>query len=272
MLLDVFDTIVEALKRWSNAIGLGWIVVIATTLALLTIVVSFVCTQLSIERKTAKAVEKLNHYLEKNPFITEENLVEFNKLMKHIPKQMRAQWQHFMINRDKKASEFFTDDNCIDKPFKASSYSNHIVAVKTFMIAVAVLSFVFGLAYYTSPSTDLTFSYQTLLSSLIVPAGVVIISEIYTMFLKTRKNNLVSDLYFDFDKLRKNLDRAVTTLPDYIDYEILFTRKEITAGIPVLQEYLEQRARFEQEQIKKAKENQKSLKTKPHNCGLFLFS
>ena len=256
MLLDILETIIDALTRWSNGVGLGLIVAISLGLVLITIVISFVATQASIERKTTKAVAKVNRYLEKHPFITDENLVEFNNLMKHIPNQMRAQWQQYMVNREKKPSDYLTDNDCIEKPFKASAYNSHIIAVRTFTVIIAVLSFVFCLAFYTKSSTDTAFSYQAFLTSLLVSAADVVIGEVYLFFLKARRNSLISELYASFNNFRKSLDRAVTSMPEYVDYEILFKRKEITAGIPVLQEYLEKRARYEQEQIRKAKESE----------------
>ena len=209
MFLDIFETIIDALTRWSNGVGLSLIVVISLGLVLLTIIISFIATQASIERKTTKAVARINSYLEKHPFITEENLVEFNKLMKHIPNHMRSQWQHFMVNRDKKPSEFFTDNNCIDKPFKASAYTSHIIATRAFSIVIAIISFVFSLAIYTKSSTDGVFSYQAILSSLLVPAVDIVVCEIYVFFLKARRNSLISELYASFNNFRKSLDRAV---------------------------------------------------------------
>ena len=255
MYLGIFESIVQTIGEWSSKIGLDWIVVAGLALVMLTIIISFIATEFSIEVKTAKAINSINKYLELNPFINEENLVEFNKLMKSIPAPLRVQWQQYMVNRDKKPSEFFTEHNCIDKPFKASGYMSQIVAVRAFTICIAVLSSVFSLAYFANVyATD--FSYAYILTSLLFAGVDVMIGELYLLFLKSRRNSNISDVYFTFNNMQKYLDRAVTTLPEYVDYEILFTRKEITAGIPVLQEYLQQRATFEQEQIKKAKESQ----------------
>ena len=145
MLLDIFSSIIETIGSWSEQVGLGLTVIIGFGLVLLTIIISFICTQFSIEIKTLKAVNKLNKYLELNPFVTEENLVEFNKLMKKIPMPMRRQWQQYMVTRDKRPSEFFNDTNCIDNPFKASNYESHIVAVRASVIIISLLAFVFSI-------------------------------------------------------------------------------------------------------------------------------
>lgn len=254
MLLDVFTTIINALGELVSSIGIGWFAVIGLGLAIIAIVISFIVTQFSIEIKTARAVNKINRYLEMNPFVNDDNLVEFNKLMKHIPQPMRLQWQQYMVNRDKKPSEFFTDANCVEKPFKSSAYGSQLVAVRASFICLAILMIVFTMSYnvYIAEASILT----GVLSSLLVGAVLIFVCELYLFFLKARRNSSLSDLYYNFANFQKYIDRACSTLPDYVDYEILFTRKEITNGIPVLQEYLQQRAIFEQEQIKKAKESQ----------------
>ncbi|HAJ77828.1 MAG TPA: hypothetical protein DCO89_02020 [Clostridiales bacterium] len=256
MLLDIFSSIIDTLGNLTASLGYVWMVVIGLSLDLLAIIISFICTQFSIELKTLRAVNKLNKYLELNPFVTEDNLVEFNKLMKRIPNTMRKQWQQFMVSRDKKPSEFFSEQNCVDKPFKASAYASHITAVRTSIISIALIGFIFGISYFASGAANNQFSFSSIATSLLLPIVTIFIGEIYVLFLKARRNSTISDVYYNFDMFQKYLDRAVTTLPDYVDYEILFTRKEIVAGIPVLQEYLQQRALFEQEQIKKAKDSQ----------------
>ena len=256
MLLDIFGSIIDTLGNLTASLGFAWLVIIGLSLVLLTVIIGFICTQFSIELKTLRATNRLNKYLELNPFVTEDNLVEFNKLMKRIPSTMRKQWQQFMVSRDKKPSEFFSEQNCVDKPFKSSSYASHIVAVRTFIISIALLGFVFGMSYFASGAADSQLSFSKLTIALLLPIVTVLLGEMFVLFLKARRNSTISDVYYNFDMFQKYLDRSVTTLPEYIDYEILFTRKEIVAGIPVLQEYLQQRALYEQEQIKKAKESQ----------------
>ena len=254
MLLDAFSSVVDFIVQVGSYLGLSWIAVAGLSIMLVAFIISFLCTQFSIELRTTRAIEKLNLYLESNPFINDENLVEFNKLMKKIPSPMRVQWQQFMVNRDKKPSEFFSEENCIEKPFKVSSYKNHVGAVRTCLICVSILAFVLSCgALINVGATNLA---TVLVESLLLSLALYFVGELYILFLKVRRNSSISDLYYNFANFQKYIDRAVTTLPDYVDYEILFTRKEIVSGIPVLQEYLQQRALYEQEQIKKAKESQ----------------
>ena len=248
---SVFEDIVNFISNTAKVVGFNWIAIIAFSLLLLTIVISFVCTMFSIDSKTSKAVQKINLYLENNPYVNEDNLVEFNKLMKSIPAPMRAQWQQYMIGRNKKPSEYFTDENCIDKPFKASSYASHVMAVKVLVVCISVFAFIFC----AGALGDLRLA-QVLLQASLISAMIATLGALYILFLKSRRNSMLYSLYYNFTNLKNYLDRAVTTLPDYVDYEILFTKKEIAGGIPVLQEYLRQRAEYEQQQIEHAKASQ----------------
>src|SRR5574344_930281 len=223
MLLDAFGSVIDFITQIGSKLGLGWISVIGLSLTLFTVIVSFLCTQFSLEIKTARAVEKINLYLESNPFINDDNLVEFNKLMKRVPQSMRLAWQQFMVNRDKKPSEFFNENDCIEKPFKASGYKTQLVVVRTGIICTALLSFVFSCGAISG--TGITMS-QVLLESALLGFAELLVGESYILFLNARRNSSLSDLYYNFASFQKYLDRATTTLPEYIDYEILFTRKE----------------------------------------------
>ncbi|MGN1222313.1 MAG: hypothetical protein ACI4TT_03670, partial [Christensenellales bacterium] len=176
MLLDIFDTIIGGINQAGQTLGLSWIAIISLSLLLVTIIISLVATVFSSEVKTARAVEKLNVYLESNPFINDENLVEFNKLMKKIPAPMRVQWQQYMVNRDKKPSEFFTEDNCIEKPFKASGYKNHIMAVRATFFCLSILSFIFSIGAVSNIASTLS---AVLVYSLLIPLVVLFVGELY---------------------------------------------------------------------------------------------
>ena len=108
MYLEIIESIIPTLGNLSASIGLALVAVIGLSMVLLPIVFSLIILQYSIEFKTSRALAKINKYLESHPYVTNENLVEFNKLMKRIPAPMRVQWQQFMVNRDKKPSEFFS--------------------------------------------------------------------------------------------------------------------------------------------------------------------
>ena len=255
MLLDIFSSIITTVGSWSVAIGgLTTIAIISLALLLVVIVISVVSTQFAIEVVTTKAINRVNKYLALNPLITDDNLVEFNTLMKHIPPSLRKEWQQYMVSRENKPSDYFTESNCIDKPFKASSYGTHLTATRTAVFVIALIAMLFTSTYFAA--IDGALSFTNLVASLVLSGLIVAVGEIFLTIQKSRRNKLTANIYSSFAAFQKYMDKAVTTLPEVVDYEILFTRKEIVADIPVLQEYLHQRALLEQEQIKRAAESQ----------------
>ena len=90
---------------------------------------------------------------------------------------------------------------------------------------------------------------------MLVPIFVFVIGHLFVAFLNARHTAIMSDLYYSFQQFEKNLDIACKTLPEVIDYEILFTKKEIKENIPALQEYLEKAEALE----KKRKEDEAML-------------
>ena len=67
--------------------------IILIGLMLLAVLVMSVLVGCSYENRILKAVNKINAYFLSKPFITEENLVEFNLKMKKVPKVLRNNWQ-----------------------------------------------------------------------------------------------------------------------------------------------------------------------------------
>ena len=59
MYLGIYESIVQTIGEWSSKIGLDWIVVAGLALVMLTIIISFIATECSIEVKTAKAINSI---------------------------------------------------------------------------------------------------------------------------------------------------------------------------------------------------------------------
>ena len=134
-------------------------------------------------------------------------------------------------------------NNCwlsdVDQPSKASTYSNTSTLCGIFTIIIAALTLLLALInYYQREIINSEFFYEVLL----LPIIIIIIGYLFVAFLKARHSSIVSDLYFSFHEFERNINKACTTMPQVIEYEILFTAREIKEGIPVLQEYLEKRA------------------------------
>lgn len=224
-------------------------------LMLLAVIVMVALIRGSYENKLLKSINKLNKYFLAKPFITEENLVEFNLKMKRVPKTLRNSWQIYMLNREDGPTKYINTNTCVDKPLRSSSIEKHLGNFSIFTTLIAVLALSVGLAYSYKAGIEVVEENMRLLVAVLCPLAVVVIYSIYVLFARLRKNEIYSLLFENFPVFERNLEKAVTTLPAYVDYEILFTKQEIKEGIPILQQYLEKRALVEQEQLEKARES-----------------
>lgn len=259
-MIEILNAIANFFKLVGGFLGVDLIAIIAFGLLIVIMFIAQLVSVFSVESATNRKVKQINGYLTKNPFVTDENIVEFNRIMKHrMPKAMRYQWQKYMVNRDKKPSNYLTEDNCITKPFRTSGFLQSIKQFKYGAGFLSVASFTLILGAFFNNSSAITNTsnlIEVLLKSLIIPAIIVLISVLFVSLMNAKRNSTLNELFYNFDQLQHSLDRAVTSFPPFVDYEILFTRKEIVAGIPALQEYLQQRAEYEQEQIEKARLSQ----------------
>ena len=211
----------------------------------------------SYENRLLKSINRLNKYFLAKPYITDENLIEFNNKMKNVPSVLRSNWQIYMLNREDGPTAYMNVENCIDKPLRSSSIEKHIGNFTHFTIFMVLLSLVCSIVYASSGTGGLASSTEgeLLFYSLIVPTILILLYTIFVLIFKASKNDVYAVLYENFPLFERNITKAVSTLPGYVDYEILFTKKEIKSGIPILQEYLEKRALKEREEMEKARQN-----------------
>ncbi len=222
-------------------------------LLVLAIIVMIFLIKYSYENRILKSINKINSYFLSKPFITEENLVEFNLKMKKVPKVLRNNWQIYMLNREDSPTTYINVNSCVDKPLRTSSIEQNISNFSVFTIFLTVLAFIVGLQYAKIIAT--TNVAEIIFYAGLVPLAIVFLYTIAVLIFKASKNDTYSLLYDTFPLYERNLTKAVSTLPSYVDYEILFTKKEIKEGIPILQQYLEKRALIEQQELEKARAN-----------------
>lgn len=227
--------------------------VLVLLLFVILIVFRIIRNSKTIEITTDNAVNKINDYLDKNPFITEENLVEFNRMMLNSTKPIKFQWQQYVLERKGKPSDFLSEENCITKPLRTNSYQQ---GIKNFMLSSIGLFLFSVILIFASNFANAGTAGGNLLLYLISPILGLIIAIIYASICSALNNAYMVDLYYSFTTFTKRIDRAVENMPEDIDHEILFTPKEIKAGIPALQEYLRKRSFEEQEQIRRSKERE----------------
>ncbi|MGN1208439.1 MAG: hypothetical protein ACI4TI_03120 [Christensenellales bacterium] len=260
ILSSVWDIIINTFINIFSGIGQtlrdNAVVAILTFAILVALIVYRVIrNKFSTEVKVYKAVSKINDYLSKNPFITDDNLVEFNRLMMKAPKSLRFQWQRYIINRDKKPSDFLSEENCITKPVRTNSYKQGLKNFKTSLLLLCSFSAIFVLASLFTGNID-SVRIATMILSLVTPLLAFFVGYGYIQLGNIMYNAIMSDLFYSFANFQKAIDRAVINLPEAIDYEIIFTPKEIQNNIPALQEFLEQRALYDEEQLRKAQESE----------------
>ena len=255
MFLDTVQTIWNVIQELvSTMLTVDRIFYIGVGFVLLMIVFFFIKSSLSYEVKLARTIDRLNNWLGRNRNITASNLIEFNSLIKdrRSPKVLRKHWQQFMLYRDKLPSEYMSAYNCIDRPSKTSSFSANIKNFSFIVIMDAIITFFLGLIYYAGKADTVVASISL---SLLAPVTILFIGVVAIIVLRLMQNYNLASLYQTFHLFSRGIDNASATIPKYVDFEVLFTQKEIKEGIPVLGEYLEKRARQEQEELEEAQKN-----------------
>ena len=138
---------------------------------------------------------------------------------------------------------------CVATPIKNSSYTRDVKIMNILAYTFAGLSLLLSL-YNAKDGQQIG---NVLQQSLITPMTILVLNFLVTIFFKIRHNAIVSDLYSNYQYFEVNIDKATQTLPEYVDYEVLFDRNEIKKGIPILYAYLQKRAELEQKELERAR-------------------
>ena len=252
--MNIFNEVDKFFSSLKNYLNYNIIFIIFCSLFLLTVVIVIIATSRAYEARLIKAVDMFNNYFIDNPQITEENLVSFNNKMKSrkVPKQLRKQWQQYVLYREEKASHYMSFDICVSAPIKNSSYKRAIsvMNILTYIYVFAAILLNLYYSYEFSQDLDLILVLQRVL---LCPILILVLNYIITIFLDLRHNAIVSDLYQNYQYFEVNIDKATQTLPEYVDYEVLFDRNEIRKGIPILYAYLQKRAEEEKRELERAR-------------------
>ncbi len=252
MLLGVIENISDFIYQiTTNGLTSDLIFYIGLGFIIFMVLFFMIKSRYAYEGRLERSLEKINRWLFVHQQIDESNLVEFNNMIKKTPRLLRYHWQQYMLYREHEPSFYMSMYNCIEKPLHTSSYNSNIKNFIGICGATMLVTFVLSLlSYGNSPLTIESFA-----NSLITPLVIMILSVLFLILLRSMQNFNLSSLYQNFHLFNRYIDKASTTIPKYVDFEILFTRKEIRGGIPVLNEYLEKRARQEAEELEKARQN-----------------
>jgi len=261
--LNIFSSIMGFLTELGKILNtMDYVVFGAVGLLFLSIFICLIVSNNTYEVKILRYLNKMNKYFKRNPHINDDNLIYVNNCFKKAPKNMRYAWQQYMLNRDKLPSEYINTEVCIDQPIKSSAHDNTSKILHMLTTIISILAFVAGLVFVRfseDPTTKAGFSSSAFMGTsyawlivFVLPLLTYILGTVVVIILKARHTAIVSDAYNSFHDFERYINKACSTLPSYIDYEVLFTRKEIRDGIPALQEYLEKRAMEEQKEKEEA--------------------
>ncbi len=240
-----FESIVEYIKNFSNLF-----LIFLGAFALVSVAV-IIITSFAYECKLTKTIDKINKFLERNPRINDDNLVAFNNLMKanSVPKTLRRQWQQFMLYREHPASYYMSFKHCVENPLRNSTYRQQMTVYRIITFVLIVLSLVVG----SFMATNSMVTSVTMQETLIIPLTILVCYWLISMVLDLIHSAVSGDLFQNYQYFEINIDKAMLTLPEFVDYEVLFSQDEIRRGIPVLFAYLQKRAIQEQQELEKAR-------------------
>jgi len=247
------DTIVGFFKGIVSGLNLDALMFISVGVLAVILVVATFRLVWSYEGRAIRQMHRINKYLKTNPKINDANLVEFHSKMRKLPRRFRDRWQLFMLEREGSPSRYMTVEYCVKRPLYNSAYKSVRKQIIYSTIVIVILSFILSIAYLSIDSGAQFLNVALLLQFLTVPLIVGLFGCVYCMIIQLRYTVITNSFYDEFNDFMRNIDKCTNTMPDYVDYELLFTQKEINAGIPVLREYLEKRALEEQRLLEKAK-------------------
>lgn len=246
----IFESVDKFFSSFANYLNYNRYFIIFCALFLFTVLCVIISTSNSYEARLIKAIDMFNNYFLDNPQITEDNLIAFNNKMKssRVPKQLRKQWQQYVLYREEKASKYMSFDSCVTIPVKNSTYTRDVHTMNILAYIFAGLCLLLNL--YCSYEENLV---DVLQHSLLCPILILVLNYLITIFFNIRHNAIISDLYSNYQYFEVNIDKATETLPDYVDYEVLFDKNEIKRGIPILYAYLQKRAEEEKKELERAR-------------------
>ena len=205
----------------------------------------------SYEARLKRSLDNANKWLFKNKKIDEKNIKDFNSVIKKGPKRLVYYWQQYILYREGGPSNYMTEENIIEKPLKTSSWKSNI---KTLAILTGVWSLVALLCGFASQSSQAVI-FQSIAVSLFFMVLVLVLGAIAIVFLNGRRVLNLDDIYHLYHIFSRFLTNACADLVPYIDFDLLFTAKEIEKGNPQLREYYEARARKAKEEFENASKN-----------------
>lgn len=258
-MFSLINTIDSSLRVFFNqlteALGFGGYLGIILGVEALFILLFVIKTVFSYEARLKRSLDKSNRWLFKYKKIDTNNIKDFNNVIKTGPKRLVYYWQQFILYRDGGPSAYMTEENVIEKPLKTSSWLNNIRNLMMLTGVWTIIAFLFGVASQAGQ----TLTFQSIAVTLFFPCIVLVIGAIAIIILKGKRVLNLDDIYHLFHIFSRFVTNACVDLPPYIDFDLLFTAKEIENGNAQLREYYEARARKAKEEFEKAKVSEEEV-------------
>ena len=112
--------------------------------------------------------------------------------------------------------------NCIEKPLKTSSYKANIKNLIGLSVMVAGIFCFIGIIRNSAA----VFSFSHLMITLATPIVILILMTLFVIILRARENMNLAAFYQYFHYFNRFLDKAVSTMPDYVDFEVFDNNRD----------------------------------------------
>ncbi len=246
----ISDSIMDFLGKFTTQIGDTGILALALIVSLVIVIFYLVKNYFTYGARLNRTLVKLINWLYSNKQMTEQNVKEFNKLVKSKgPKQLTYYWQQYILFREGTPSSYMSEWNVIEKPLKASAFENNVKDMIMWTSVWSAISAGLMIVYYATNNNQAVL--RGIFMGVLLMAIVLLIGTIGALIFRARKHANLNRLYRNLSLFNRFMDNACQGLPVYIDYQMLFTATEIEKGVPVLREFLDSRARKEKEQFEK---------------------
>ena len=257
LLNSIDGTLRTFFSQLTEALGFGGYLGLVLGVEAFFILLFVVKSAFSYEARLKRCIDKCNKWLFRYKKIDENNIKDFNKIIKKGPKRLVYYWQQFILYRDGGPSAYLSEENVIEKPLKTSSWVSNIKNLGMLTVVWSVIAFIFGASSQSARGFDI----DTIVIALVLPCLSALLGVIAIIILKGRRVMNLDDIYHIYHLFSRFLTNATIDLTPYLDFNLLFTQKEIENGNPQLREYYEARARKIKEEFEEAQKNDVPLQT-----------
>lgn len=257
LLNSIDGTLRTFFSQLTEALGFGGYLGLVLGVEAFFILLFVVKSAFSYEARLKRCIDKCNKWLFRYKKIDENNIKDFNKIIKKGPKRLVYYWQQFILYRDGGPSAYLSEENVIEKPLKTSSWVSNIKNLGMLSVVWSVIAFIFGASSQSARGFDI----DTIVIALVLPCLSALLGVIAIIILKGRRVMNLDDIYHIYHLFSRFLTNATIDLTPYLDFNLLFTQKEIENGNPQLREYYEARARKIKEEFEEVQKNDAPLQT-----------